>query len=239
MIKPMLKLDSKAQVGEKIRFTGFQSFITPNEPAISKVEFQADAAEPWITVGDPLDKTTWFMDWVYTSVGNKVPSIRITSGTLPGVTATESGAIEIVLAADEKLFCSDESLLPQESDIILWLPEGRSTWNFIHRRVQQRIMEEIDKQRIFNVDGSKITLDQVLDVSQFRDWAIYMALAMIFQSISRSVDDIASEKMKYYESKQFEYMNFCMNLMRVDTNKDGVLTQEDEKGFRSTVMVKR
>jgi len=236
MIYTIAEVDSISQVGEVVRINASKSFKTPDELAITSVKIQPSTSDIFYTVGDVSDNQTWFLDWVYESAGTKTITIRVEIGaTVKDITTS----LVVKTAAEEKLFSKDYDLIAHEQDIMKWVPAGRSTWNFIFRRVQQRIMNEIDKQRIFDVDGNKLTLDAILDVSELRDWSIYMSLAMIFQGLSNQKDDVFMDKAAMYEKKQFEYMQFTMNMLRLDYNKDGVMNKVDNIGFRSTGVFKR
>lgn len=236
MIKAIFRLDPIYQVGEKVRIDVSQSFKTPDEVAYDHVKIKPDTSASFIDVTDVLDQETWFVDWVYATAGVKTVEVEIKAGLN---TINETFQIEIKTEASERLFAKDTDLLVFEPDLYKWLPRGRSTWNYVHREVQKRIMFELDKSRIFNNDGSKITLDQVLDITEFREWAKFKALGIIFNSFNNATDDIFREKAKYYESKDFDAMNFSINLLRLDINKDGNATLTDEKDHRSVSYIKR
>lgn len=236
MIYPVVEVDNITQVGEIVRINAIKSFKTPDELALTAVKIQPSASDLFYSVGELTDAQTWILDWVYETAGTKTITIRLEIGaTIKDITTS----LVVKTSTEEKLFCKDVDLIPHEQDIMKWVPAGRSTWNFIFRRAQQRIMNEIDKQRIFDIDGNKLTLDAVMDVSELKDWSIYMSLAMIFQGLSNQKDDVFMDKAIMYEKKQFEYMQFTMNMLRLDYNKDGVMTKADNIGFRSTGVFKR
>ena len=236
MIYPIIESDLITQVGEIIRLNASKTIKTPDELAFTAIKIQPSASDLFYTVGDLTDSQTWLLDWVYETSGTKVVTLRVEIGA---TVKDYTQSITVKTAAEEKLFTKDSELVAHEQDIMKWLPAGRSTWNWVFRRVQQRIMNEIDKQRIFDAEKNKLTIAAVVDISELRDWSIYMSLAMIFQGLSNQTDDVFSVKAKFYEKKQFEYMQFTMNMLRLDYNKDGALTQEDNIGFRSTTVWKR
>lgn len=236
MIYALLDCDKISQVNEVVRLNVSKSFLTPDEGPVTAIKIKPSDADVFYTVGLPGDSLTWLLDWVYETPGDKTVTVRIENA----LSSKEIiGLISVKTEAQDMLFCSDNQLIAHEADIMRWLPQGRSSWNFIFRRVQERIMNEIDKQRILSRDGSKLALAQVLDKTELRDWAIYMSLAMIFQSLSNQKDDVFAEKASFYEKKQFEYSQYAMNLLRMDYNKDAALTKEDDIGFRSVAMMKR
>ena len=238
MINVILECDANAQTNEKVRISFDKSFLTPDEASpVTQVEVRADSSLPFVVLPNPTESQGWYLDWVYTAAGTYTYEAKITAGLNTG---TQTGSIVVKTKAQENLFADDYMLIPQESDIMKWVPQGRSTWNFIHRRVKERILEELDKSRIYNVDGTKITEAQILYVSEFKNWAIYMALGMIFQGISNNKEDVFIDKRKYYESKELEYREYALNFLRLDLNKNGTdEPTEDYVDGRSTIVLKR
>lgn len=236
MIKILKRVDSIVQVNDKFRIDVSQSLRSPNEAAIDHVKIKPQGEADFITVGDTLDPETWYLDWVFDTTGSKTFDIEIKAGA---VTVTDSGTIEVKTAASERLFATDADLLIHEHDILKWVPRGRSSWNHVHREVQTKIMFEIEKSRIVNNDSSKVTLEQVLDIEQFRQWAQFKALAIIFNGINNSVDDVFIAKTKEYAKKDFEGREWAMNKLVIDTNKNGTEEKNERRDHRTTVLVKR
>ena len=238
MINIIFEADQVVQVGEKFRIGFTKSFLTPDEALPDQpVEVRADTSLPFIQLVNATDAQGRYLDWVYETAGTYTYEAKFTT---PMTTQAKTGTVTVVNAADEKLFSQDADLISEEYDILNWLPQGRSTWNFVHRRAKARIMEELDKSRIYNRDGTKITDAQILYVSEFKNWSIYMTLAMIFQGISNNKEDVFIDKRRYYESKQLEYKEYAFNFLRLDLNKNGTDEPlEDYVDVRSTVALKR
>ena len=57
---------------------------------------------------------------------------------------------------------------------------------------------------------------------------------------SNKPDDVFRQKAQYYGSKEVEWMNYALNSLRLDYNKDGVIDEDAEKkDFRTTAVLRR
>jgi len=232
-----IEFDKVAQVGEKVRIDGSSSFVSKDETAATLVRIRPSAVDSWITVsGVGLSSDDWFIDWVYSVAGVFQPEIEITTSGSP---VTFSSEITVVTKAEDNLFSSDEEIKAYEPDILKWLPPGKWTYNNIHRRAQETLLTELYKNRIFNTDGTKITKDQIVDITEVREWSIFKTLSIIFSGISNKVDDVFSVKASMYLKKSGEYKNLVFNIIGIDFNKDGEVTLSEKIDIRSGTMVRR
>lgn len=239
MIFPVLKLEAKVQTNEKTRLDGTKSYTSIDEAAVSLVRIKPDSSDPYITVATGANATNselWYLDWQYSSSGTKHPEIEITTNATP---STYTVDITVANPNAEKLFSSDTDLIAEEPDILKYVKDGKNSFNDFHRVAQEKIMDEIYRQRIFNTDGNKLTIDEVLDTVELKQWSKYMVLKLIFESMSNKVDDIFSVKSTKYAQFEQKAFNECMNQMRLDYNKDGELNKADEFDFRSVELIRR
>lgn len=234
----IIELDSVVQVNEKIMIDCSKSFITPDEDPITAIEIEPYATAGFINVtpSPATNSKLYYLEYIYSTAGVKTVSLKITTDGSP-VTVTKQ--IEVLSVLDDGLFASDNDLQAIENDIMKWVPKGKSTWNFVHRKVQDKILTEIYKSQILASDGTKLTAAEVIDKAEVREWATYLALSIIFYSISNSVDDIFNKKAMQYGKQASEYMNYSMNVLALDYNKDDALTSGEKIGFRSSSMVRR
>lgn len=238
MIFPVLKIESKVQIGEKTRINGTKSYTSPNEAAVSLVRIKPTASESFITVSalDATDYTAWLLDWQYDTAGIQTISLEITTNGAP-VVVTKT--IEVVTEAAEKLFSSDADIEYLEPGLIEFVKYGKNSFNDVHRQAQSAIMDEIYRNRIFAADGSKLTVAEVVDVAELKFWSIYMVLNKIFQGLSNKIDDVFAAKSKYYASKEHEALQMAMNQMRLDYDKSGTIEETEQQDFRSVELVRR
>jgi len=235
----VLETDLVVQVNEKVRLDASKTFVTNDEADITLVEIKPSAADAYITVFSTVGaelQENWFLDWSYSAAAATTASVRITTNAAPVVFTKD---FTVVSVATDALFASDDDLKTIESDIMKWLPAGKSTWNFTHRKVQQRILTEIYKSRILGTDYEKLTKAEFLDISEVREWATYMALSMIYGSIQNAVDDVFMQKSKKYEAKSNEYQQYTFNILRADYNRDGNITETEKLDFRSGGLIRR
>lgn len=227
-----LKIDTDGvyQTGEKVRIDCSKSFKSIDEAALTSVEI--DPGNGYISLGAPAltDTSLWFLDWQYSSDGTQTLKIRVNG------TEELEKTIEIISSVDDALFSSDEDLSTLEPDIMKWLPNGRSTWNNVHRKAQDSIMFELNKSKIFNADGSVLLKTQILDKQETKEWSIYLCLHYIFKGISNQVDDVFSAKAISYEAKAKEAKEYCFNILRIDVNKNSTIDEGEYGQFRSITL---
>lgn len=243
-IFPKLIVENKIQENEQTRINGTKSYKTQNEAAITLVRIRPDNALPdWITVaqtlplvGDVNDVSSFYIDWEYSSAGTYACEIEITTDGAPVVATAD---IVVVTALVENLFSSDSDLSVLEPDILKYIKEGKSSYMDFHRAAQAQIMDEIYRARIFDVNGDKLTVADVLDVSELGPWSVNVVLKNIFQGISNAKDDVFLDKSKYYGVQEFEARNRAMNQMRLDFNKDATLVGDEPVDMRTLELVRR
>lgn len=187
---PILDTEFIAQVDDKIRLDAGKSYYTPDESAFTAVEIEPYAGAGFIDV-----TTNKYLDYTYDSAGTKVVSVKVTN--TEGNT-TKTFDVVIVTEASDYLFSNDNELQAHESLIMNWLPEGKASWKFQHRRVQNIIIDDIAKKGMRDADNNKYTKADVVDVLEVREWATYLCLGLIMNGLSNAVDDVFAQKRDYY-----------------------------------------
>ncbi len=222
-----IEFESVCQVGDKIRISAEKSFVSPDEVDISLLEIRPDSASSWYDV--TLSK---YLDWQYSSGGTKTVSVRITTDGSPDVS---TATIEALSVADDKLFSTDQDIVPYEDDILKYVRSGRNSFLDKHRAAQKRILSVLDEKRITALDGAKLTKDHVYNVEEFREWSKFLVLQMIFESLSNAVDDVFDRKAKKYASMTETASNRAV--LRIDINNDGILSEsENLEGFSYSLL---
>lgn len=222
MIYPIVDFDNIIQVGEMLRINASRSFKTSNEGAFTAVKIKPSAAEAFYDVGILTESQTWYLDWVYSAAGTHLITVRLENAlTFAEVTLS----VNVVLAADDKLFSTDVDLIGYQHDIMKFLADGRSTWNFVHRVAQTEILAYLDEVGKVNEDGTKITKDQIVDISEVKQLSLFKTLRIIYESMSNASDDFfmkrASHWRKYEESAQLR----CV--ARIDFDKNGTIEDSE------------
>jgi hypothetical protein len=228
----VIDADNTIQLNERFRIDVSASF---SNKSISKVEIEPEATIGFFDVYN-ADKNLWTFDWMYLTEEPKTVTLKLTD--TDGVNIYTK-TINAVSALTDYLYSNDDELKVQEPDIMKWLPSGRSSWNFVHRKVQDAIVTEIYKDGITSNDGSKVTKQQIKDVKEVQDWATFEALVIIFLGISNAVDDIYMKKSSIYKEYAKVSKDLAMNKLGIDLNKDGLITANEELGLRSATLVRR
>lgn len=233
---PILELEAKVQTGEKTRLNGTKSFLTQDEAAVTLVRIRPSASDSFITVSavDATDSSYWFLDWQYSTTGTKTIDLEITAGAV----TTYSATIVVTDSSTERLFSSDQDIMSEEPDILRFVRDGKSSFNDLHRTAQTKVMDEIYRAKIFDVNGAKLTVADVIEIDELKPWSKYMVLKMIFESVSNAVDDVFALKSAKYAKAELEARNMAFNQMRLDYNKDENLEVDEHQNFRSGDLVR-
>jgi hypothetical protein len=213
MIFPYATTENKIQIFEKIRIDASKTF-SPDE-AITKIEFLVDTLIFDITAKK-------IIDYAFITPGQKLCEIK-------GYTATTSQVftftIDVKTSAQEKLLSNDSDLMKHQHDLYKYLPESRNNFNYAHRRALSIILSDLDDQGFVLKDQSKVTENEILDISEFKELSIFTALRLIFADFSNIKDDLYDKKSSYYE--KYERLAKLRCVQRIDFNKDGIITGLD------------
>lgn len=234
---PIIEVQSKAQVGDGVRINASKTFINGDSDDIVSVFITPEAGEDEIDVNHQ-EQSNWYLDWVYEDAGTKTVTLRVISGTgINEVIVTRTATIEVVTAATELLFSSDDDMRVIEPDILKWLPLGYTNWNHVHRLAQKNILEWLDEQRYFKIDGTAWSAEDLVDRTQVRKLSLFMALEIIFNSLSNQPDDIYAVKSAYYAGKKKAAMD--RGYLKLDFDGDGEASASEKVDLVTTTLVRR
>lgn len=178
-----LILEEALQIGDKTRLDAGKSF-TVSEAAISLVEIEPEASAGFETVSS----TDKFLDWQYTGASRTVVvSVRITTDGAP---VTTTASLILLTDVDDKLFSGDAELRPFEPNILDWVKAGRNSFLDVHRASQDRILTQLDEDRVWDSNGDRLTKASITDIQEVNDWSKFMTLRLIFEGLSNATDDI-------------------------------------------------
>lgn len=235
MIFSDLEIESIIQVGDQTRLSALKSFVSKDEDDITKVEIQPEATASWIDVTG-ADSRDWYLDWRYTGASrDAVVSARVTAGDAGPTTVSKT--IQVISAADDKLFSSDQDLASLEPNILKYVSLGRATFLNVHRAAQTKILESLDESGIIDTAGAKLTKAAVVDVSEVRGWSRDLTLHLIFKSLINSNDDVFTEKAKFYLNEAAQRKS--RSVLRLDLNDDGELDVDEKVTTGSMNLVRR
>lgn len=236
-IFPVIELESVVQAGDKTRISAAKSFVSKDNAAIAIVEIEPEAGAGFVAVTGSSSRD-WYLDWVYTGATRTATvSVRITDATLvTPVVVTSTKTISVVTAVDDKLYSSDADIIALEPDILKWVPEGRSSFLNVHREAQIKIIDWLAEAGITDVAGDRLDKSRIVDVDEVRSWSKYLVLSLVFRGIYNSVDDVFSDKAKFYETMAKGKADRAK--LRLDLDGDGETSTAEDVNLQSRDLVR-
>lgn len=220
------------QVNDKTRIDISNSFVSGD--AITDIEIQPEVGADFISVFN-IDQTRWYLDWAYSTSGEKTITVRATDDT---ATVSQTFTLNIISIEDDNLYSSDAQVFAIESELKRYIPEGKSSYNYLHREAQSRILNYLDRKRIWNSDGSSLTKDQVNINGEVQKWSLYETLFMIYTDLFISVGDKFSEKVNQY--KALRNIERDRGSLRIDKDKSGTFEPNEEiQELKSMRLIRR
>jgi hypothetical protein len=220
--------DQKVFRNDLIVFDFKKSYFTPDEtPAAPSLEFSADNTT-WYDVSSKKE-----ISWRFSTAGNQTIYLRMTSTTSGDQTFTYQ--VEVIDTAAQNLFSQDSDLIGYEPDIMKWLPKYWSSWNIIHLRAQEYILNFLREKAIYAEDGTDYKRDEIQNIDEVRDWSSALALYYIFSGTSNSTSDVFKEKSKQYE----EIANTRAAKARISLDYNKNLENDDPQEDLRSVILRR
>jgi hypothetical protein len=216
MIFPVITCDDTVQVDDAFRIDASKSFKTPDESAIRKIEVMTDTGEEYITIWrntDSYDTDAKYMDWQYSSEGTKTITLRINDDY------TETKDVTVITATTDNLFSDDNDLVSEDSDIMQWLPEGRTSFKYVHRAAQTRILDWLDRNGFVNVNNEKFVVSDFVDSAELREWSTKAAMHLIYAGIASNQEgDVFRKKADQYAIEESTASK--RYIIRLDVDED-------------------
>lgn len=211
MLFPVLKTESIVQVNDQTRLDATSSYITPDEAALTVIEIEPESGAGFFDV-----LNLKYLDWQYATDGDKTVTVRIDNGT-GAVTSTQT--ITVLTEADDRLFSIDRDILAFERNVLKYVKAGRNSHLDLHREAQKAILDDLDKNRVWDSNGERLEKEQIYDIREVNDWSKFWVLAQVFEDQSNSPDDIFAQKSDLYRSKARSAKSAAA--VRLDLDKDG------------------
>lgn len=232
----IIQSEKVVQVNDKTRISAVKSFIARGASPITRVEIQPEASEVMVEVGTNLiPQSQWVLDWVYDTAGVKVVTLKITQQDLTETTFTQQ--VEVLTETEDMLWSDDQDLVTYESDILKWLPDGKSSLKFVHRRAQRLILDWLDEIRVYKIRGQRLEKEDMQKTEDLRRLSAMWTLALIFQSLSNRPDDVFAQKSTYYMDRKAEAQQ--RGRIQADFNDNQVEDDSDNQDMRTFFMVRR
>lgn len=183
--------DSKVFQGDLIQFDFSKStFNGADIPQTVSHEFSINGTD-FVNVTDKKQ-----ISWVFNDSGPQPIYLTLNSSLGSELFTT---SIEVLDIVDAKLFTTDFDLVAYEPDIMKYLPKKWSSWNIIHMRAQDYIINYLSEKAILDKFGNAYTKDDIRDIKEVKDWSSALVLRYIFNTISNADNDIFKSKSDEYE----------------------------------------
>jgi len=233
----LLQYDSIVQTGDLVRLDASKTFSPKGSPGITTVEIEPEAGNGFINVtgSTPIQPRNWYLDWIYLTNGVKTITLRVTE-TGP-IVSTQTFQINVLTATEDNLYSSDQDLVGLEHDILSYLPQGRSSYNYVHRKAQKEILEWLDQIRLYRRDGSRLQKQDLNIVQDIRELSANWALMLIFHDLSNKTDDKFYQKYLGYRTKVEAMKN--RGRIQADLDGSGGIDESERVDVRSFKMVRR
>lgn len=216
----VIKCDDKVFAGDKLRIDASESFLAPGLVlATVSHEISVDGGTTWYNISQKK-----YVDWIFSSTGAKTITLRISTTEPASLTFTKS--ITVLNLTTQSLFSNDSDLYQYESEIDQYLPKRWSAWNLIHLKAQEWIMDWLDEKRIFDENGDKYVVADLLDKQQVKQLSCYKVLEFVYESNINTVDDLFTQKRNKYRELANEKAS--RSQLQLDVNKNG-LADDGEK----------
>lgn len=230
-IFPIIKSDDKVFTGDKIRVDVSQSFLTPGLTlATVGLEVSFDAGATWFDV-----TTKKYIDYVFSTAGTKTVQARM-STTAPS-NAIVSKDITCINIATQSLFSKDSDLYQYETEIDQYLPKKWSSWNLIHLQAQEWIMDLLSEQRIFDENGDKYLVADLLDKQEVKQLSVAKALELIYESNINIPNDLFTQKRDKY--KEMVSQKASRSTLTLDFNKNTTSDEGERTDLHSVTLFRR
>ena len=159
------------------------------------------------------------------------------------VAVTNSGGTESasfyqkVISEDlDLLFSSDSDLMVYEPDLPKWVPPGRNSFKDVHRLAQTLIIDWLEGSGFLNDDARAFTKYDIIGFREVKQWSVFLALGLIFQGNSNSIDDVFDKKSRYYKSKA---MVARSRFISIDLDADGKIDFNESMRLGSGSLYRR
>lgn len=194
----VIKTDDKVFTGDQLRIDVSSSFLAPGLSfGTVSHEISVDEGVTWFNVSAKKSA-----DWIFSTAGEQIISLRLTTST--ATTQTFTKTVTVLDLTAQNLFSLDSDLYIIEPEIDQYLPKRWSSWNLVHLKAQEYIIDWLDEKKTFKRDGTKYGVSDILDLQEVKQWSTYKTLEFIYEGNSNIVGDISSIKRDKYRAMSDE-----------------------------------
>lgn len=235
MLFPQIKTDLVVQINDMFRISAAKSFATAGEE-VTEVNIYPDSVGQPLVVFDvyEVDQDCWLLDWAYETAGEYVIKLEIKTAL---DTKEITHNITAMTEEEDNLLSNDQEIESYENELKRYIPEGRNSWKYIHRKAQEEILDYLYRNGKLNPDYTAITKDQLKPESRLMKWATFEAMLLIYQDLKTSNAEAFNEKLSDYSIKRNEARK--RYLIKYDEDRDGQITDEDQPTYSRPTFFRR
>lgn len=227
----IIKCDEKVFTGDKLRIDVSESFLAPALTfATISHEVSVDGG---VTYYNASAKK--YVDWMFSTAGVKTITLRVSTTEPANQTFTKT--ITVLDLTTQKLFSNDSDLYQYESEINQYLPKRWSSWNLVHLKAQDWIIDWLDESRQRKSSGAKYTIDDIMDLKQVSQLSCYKTLEFIYESNVNIAGDLFSIKKEKYSSLVSKHAN--RNFIALDYNDNDLADVGENIDLFSGSLIRR
>lgn len=231
MIFIKANVEEVVQVADKTRIDISGTFV--NGDPITTLTIEPEAGVGDIDVYN-ISPDYWYLDWAYATDGDKTITITASDDT---ITETKVITLSVISEVDDNLYSNDAQLFAIESELKRYLPPGRNSYLNIHRESQSRILNYLERKRLWNKDGTPYSKDQINLEGELQKWSLYETALTIYNDLSISGGDKFSQKVNEYTSlRNYERDRAAI---RIDKDSSGTIDAGEIQDLKSFRMIKR
>jgi hypothetical protein len=231
MIFGVIKSDDKVFTGDKLRVDLSESFLAPGSTfATVSHEVSFDSGVTWFDVS-----ARKYIDYLFSTSGTKTITARISTTAPASETFTKT--ITCLDLTDQELFSNDSDLYQYETEIDQYLPKKWSSWNLIHLKAQEWIMDWLDEKRIYKENNQKYVVADLLDKQEVKQLSIAKVLELIYESNINSPDDLFTQKRNKYQAMANEKAS--RSTLTLDFNGNATSEEGERTDLHSITVYRR
>lgn len=224
MLFPKADLDNLVQIYDMYRIDASKSFTTGNQADITELNIYPDYTNNPATVFNLVSEgiECFYLDWAYETAGDYTIRVEMKTATLD---KNIEYTVKAVSEAEDNLFATDAMIYSYEDELRRYLPNGRNSWKYIHRKAQEDILDYLYRNGILDDNDDKITKDQIIDTSQVEKWATFEAILLIYQDIKNTNSEAFADKLVDYGQKRDDARG--RYILEYDSDRDGDIDEDD------------
>ena len=219
------------QTKDKTRIDVSSSFVSGD--AITDILIKPNDDTSYISVFN-ADQSLWYLDWAYEDEGDQTITVQATDDT---DTVTAEFTITVISESEDNLYSTDAEIFAIEGELKKYMPEGKNSYKNLHREAQSRIVNYLDKKRLWNSDGTPYAKNQINLYGMLQKWSLYETILMIYTDLTISIGDKFTEKVSEYKALRNYERDRAQ--IRIDKDNSGTIDAGEIQDLKSFRMIRR